>query len=110
VPHCILQKQWVMVMRSGMIILIIAVVLSALALVQVRFQNRVAFVELQKAIQERDLLHNHWEALLLEEGTWTAPGILEVTAQQQLGMIFPAAADMKTVYLLPSLSGSSGLP
>lgn len=95
-------------MRSGITLLIVAVVTSALALVQVRFQNRVAFVALQEAIEERDLLHTHWEALLLEEGTWAAPDTLEAAAQQKLGMLFPSTEDMKTVYLFPSLTPPVG--
>lgn len=81
----------------GMILLLIAVLASALAVVYVKTLQRDLFSELQSAQQTRDTLHTEWGQLLLEQNTWAAPVRVQALAQQQLAMIVPTSKDVVMV-------------
>lgn len=78
----------------GAMLLLIAVLASALAIVYVKDLERKLFIELQGLQQTRDSLRTEWGQLLLEQNTWAAPVRVQALAQQQLGMIVPGAKDI----------------
>jgi len=85
------------VQTLGMVLLLIAVLASALAVVYVKALQRELFSELQSTQQTRDTLHTEWGQLLLEQNTWAAPVRVQALAQQQLGMVVPTSKDVVMV-------------
>ncbi len=79
--------------------LVIAVMVSALAVVYLRQRNRMDFVELQAFQSERDNLNIERGKLLLEEGTWSEHRRIEEIARTRLGMAPPAQDQVIIVYL-----------
>lgn len=76
-------------MHSRLVLLVAAVLLSALAVVEVRYLNRARFAQLQDLQTERDAYVNEWGRLLLEEGAWSQHKRIEATARARLGMDLP---------------------
>lgn len=64
----------------------IAVFLSALAVVMTRYQSRTLFIELQQLQQQRDKLNENWGQLQLELSTLAQPQRIETAARNQLLM------------------------
>lgn len=64
----------------------IAVFLSALAVVMTRYQSRMLFIELQQLQQQRDKLNENWGQLQLELSTLSQPQRIETAARDQLLM------------------------
>lgn len=81
----------------GLILLIVAVLASALAVVYVKALNRQLYSDLQVVQQARDSLHVQSGQLLLEQNTWAAPARVQTIAQEQLGMIVPASKDIAMI-------------
>lgn len=75
-----------MARRGGVILLGIAVLVSAMLVVHVRHQNRLAFVELKSVQDVRDRLNVEWGRLLLEQGTWAVHQNVDRKARLDLGM------------------------
>ena len=73
----------------GIILLMLAVLSSALSVIYVKASQRNLYSELQSSQQERDHLQTEWSQLLLEENTWAAPIRIQALAQQELGMQLP---------------------
>lgn len=71
-------------------LLAVAVLASALSVIDLRHRNRLLFVELQTLTQERDALNTEWGQLLLEQGAWSEQRRVEETARARLGMALPA--------------------
>ncbi|MES2998421.1 MAG: cell division protein FtsL [Pseudomonadota bacterium] len=84
----------------GAILLMLAVLSSALSVVYVKALQRNLYSELQASEQERNSLKTQWSQLLLEENTWAAPERVQALAQQALGMQIPHTKD--TVLLAQS--------
>jgi cell division protein FtsL len=76
-------------MRSRVVMLVAAILLSALAVVEVRYLNRARFAQLQDLQAERDSHVTEWGRLLLEEGAWSQHRRIEATARARLGMSLP---------------------
>ncbi|HEX3895924.1 MAG TPA: cell division protein FtsL [Rudaea sp.] len=76
------------------LLLLIAVVASAIGVVYARQQSRLLFGELVRLDNERDDLNTEFGRLELEQATWAEPNRIEQVARGQLGMINPAPADM----------------
>lgn len=70
-------------------VLIMAVLVSALLVVQARHQARILFVELQALEQTRDELNEEWSRLQLEQSTWNMAGRIENLARTELEMQSP---------------------
>jgi len=87
----------------GIILLILAVLTSALAVIYVKELKRGLFNDLQGLEQVRDTLRVQTSQLLLEQNTWAAPVRIQAMAQQQLRMIVPASKDIVTI-VRPNLS------
>ncbi|KAB7623850.1 cell division protein FtsL [Alkalilimnicola sp. S0819] len=72
--------------RLAWLCLAAAVLLSALAVVQVRHESRQQFVALQALGAERDRLNVDWGRLQLEQGAWATHGRVERLAREKLDM------------------------
>lgn len=78
------------------VLMVLAVLFSAIAVIYTKHIGRSEFVALQKLEQQRDKLNEEWGRLLLEESTWAGPGRVEQQARVRLKMIVPTA-DMTVV-------------
>lgn len=74
--------------------LVLAVVLSAVAVVYSKHQSRKLFVELQTLYQKIDELDIEWGRLQLEQSTWSSHGRIEEIARKKLNMTLPKANDI----------------
>lgn len=83
----------------ALLIMVLAVLASAISVVYTKHQSRVEFVALQKLEQRRDHLNEEWGRLLLEQSTWASPGRVERQAKIRLNMIVPTAE--RTVVINP---------
>ena len=86
-------------MTLGFKFLIFLTVISALAVVHVRHQNRASYVDLQAQIDLRDQLNVHWTQLLLEQATLVAPHRVDHNAQTKLDMVAPEPKRIVTLHL-----------
>lgn len=73
----------------GTLLLVLAVLVSAISVIYVKHVGRAQFVELQKLENKRDRLNEEWGRLLLEQSTWATPGRVEFEARKRLKMIVP---------------------
>jgi cell division protein FtsL len=80
-------------------LLLLAVVISAVAVVYAKHQGRKLFIELQVLANERDDMDIEWGQLQLEQSTLTMHGQIEHAARERLDMINLSAAD--TVIVKP---------
>lgn len=67
----------------------VAVIVSALAVVYAKYQSRMLFAELQKLNTARDAMDVEWGQLQLEQSTLTGHGRIEGIARSRLGMLLP---------------------
>lgn len=81
------------------LVLFVLVVISALMVVTVRHENRLAFVNLQGQENLRNQLQNEWGRLMLEKATWTDQNSIADDAGKRLGMLPPAPETIVTVQL-----------
>ncbi|KPK49912.1 MAG: hypothetical protein AMS22_12975 [Thiotrichales bacterium SG8_50] len=86
-------------MTRRMWILVALLVVSAIAVIELRHENRVAFAHLQTLHAQRDALEVEWGKLLLEEGAWSQHQRLESSARAKLGMRLPQADQIVMVDL-----------
>ncbi len=76
--------------RSLMILLLVAAVMgSALGVVYAKYQTRKLFVELQTLQKIRDEMNVEWGQLQLEQSTWGTNARVEGIARNKLDMIMP---------------------
>lgn len=73
--------------RLFLLLLLVANVLSALAVVRARHGNRTEFVELQRLESRRDALEVEWGQLQLEQSAWATHGRIEQVARKELDMV-----------------------
>lgn len=76
-------------MQVSTIILMAAVLFSALSMVYVTNASRSLTASLQQSLTERDRLHVQWGQLLLEKSTWTMQARVQQTAENKLDMVVP---------------------
>jgi cell division protein FtsL len=74
------------------LLLLIAVIASALGVVYAREQNRRLFVDYTQLIKDHDDLNVEFSRLELEQATWAETNRIEQVARGQLGMVTPDAA------------------
>lgn len=84
-------------MPRGLAFLALAALVTALAVIEIRHENRLLFAELQGLQHERDALNTEWEQLLLEEGAWSQHGRIEQMARARLGMKTPGREQIVVV-------------
>ncbi|KTC84171.1 cell division protein FtsL [Legionella brunensis] len=73
--------------------LLLAVLVSALAVVYVTNEHRISFSELQRLEQQSQQLQLQWGQLLLEQASLATPGRVEELAVEKLQMKLPADKD-----------------
>lgn len=71
--------------------LLLAVLLSALAVVYVTNLHRLTFTQLQVAEQQAHELQLQWGQLLLEQASLATPGRVQQLAGEKLHMVLPAS-------------------
>ncbi len=76
-------------MRNRVYLLLLLVLVSALAVVQLRHETRQRYATLQQQQAQRDALNIEWGQLLLEEGAWSQHRRIETLARAHLGMNVP---------------------
>ena len=84
---------------SVMWFLVSSVVISALLVVNVRHQHRVAYLSFQAEESRRDALNDEWGQLLVESNLWSFPHRIEKDAVRLLSMRAPVKEDIKFVGL-----------
>lgn len=72
-----------------LMVMSVAVLLSALTVVYAKYKSRTLFAELQALKTEKDDLDVEWGQLQLEQSTWTAHGRIEGIARSRLGLTLP---------------------
>ncbi|MGH8456500.1 MAG: cell division protein FtsL [Stenotrophobium sp.] len=80
-------------MRRGVLMLQLLltalVVLSALAVVRVKFENRELVTQMDGLRSERERINMEWSQLQLEEATLASHTRVEKIAREKLGMVEP---------------------
>ncbi len=76
-------------MLKPMAIVAVLIVVSALAVIEMRHRNRQLFAEMQTLLTARDQLNIEWDQLLLEQGAWSEHRRVENLARTRLGMAAP---------------------
>ncbi len=86
-------------MRNRVYLLLLLVLVSALAVVQLRHETRQRYAALQQLQAQRDALNVEWGQLLLEEGAWSQHRRIETLARTQLGMNVPDPKHVSAIRL-----------
>ena len=88
-----------MILRVLLAALVVANVVSALAVVETRQHHRQLFVQVSKLERARDDLNIEFGRLQLEQATWAESNRIDQVARDRLGMKFPEGAE--TVVIRP---------
>ena len=83
--------------RIATVLLSIAVLVSAMAVIYAKHENRKHFVELQALLKQRDEMEINWGRLQLEQGAWATHGRIEQLARKKLDMITPPTQSVVVV-------------
>jgi cell division protein FtsL len=78
-------------------VLLVAIIVTSLAVVYSRHQDRKLFIELQALGYEKDAMDVEYGQLQLEQSTLTTHGKVEHAARTRLGMINPAPQQMQII-------------
>lgn len=87
-----LLRRWQLMDHGGLMLplaLALAVMVSALAVVRTKHENRALVNQAEKLRQEKEQLQSEWAQLQLEEATLGDHSRVERIAREQLGMIEP---------------------
>ena len=74
--------------------LVLANVVTALALVRDRHEHRLQFIAMNKLEKARDDLNIEFGRLQLEQATWAESNRVDQVARARLGMVFPRTEDI----------------
>lgn len=77
-----------------LLVLVAAVVASAIGVVHARHESRRHFIELNRLTNERDNLDFEFGRLQLEQATWAENNRIEQIARGRLGMVSPGSAEL----------------
>ena len=77
--------------------LAVAVLVSAVALVEMQHRHRVLFIELQSLERDRDELDVEWGRLQLEQSTWATHERVQTLAREKLGLRVPPVEEIVLV-------------
>ncbi len=77
------------------IVLLAAVIGSAISLVWARNESRTLFVQLTALQNQRDAMNIEYGRLELEQATFAEPRRIDEEARQQLGMVDPRPQDIR---------------
>lgn len=86
-----------MILRVLLVMLLVADVVSALAVVEARQQHRMLFVQATRLEKARDDLNIEFGRLQLEQATWSEANRIDQVARDRLGMKFPEGADIVVI-------------
>jgi len=78
-----------------LLMLLVAVLASALGVVWTRHESRVLFVSLTALQNQRDELNIEYGKLELEQATYAEPRRIDDEARQKLGMVAPRPQDIR---------------
>jgi cell division protein FtsL len=81
----------------ALVILLLAMLVSAIGVVWTRHESRVLFVELTRLQNQRDELNIEYGRLELEQATWAEPRRIDEEARSKLGMVTPRPQDIQLV-------------
>ncbi|SEJ45063.1 cell division protein FtsL [Frateuria terrea] len=81
----------------ALVILLLAVLASAIGVVWTRHESRVLFVDLTRLQNQRDELNVEYGRLELEQATWAEPRRIDQEARSKLGMVTPKPQDIQLV-------------
>lgn len=81
------------------ILLGLAVVASAIAVVEVKHQSRSLFLTLESLFDERDELNTEWSRLRLEQGALAMHSRVERLANESLSLRRPSVDDTTLLWL-----------
>lgn len=87
-----MSLRWLPVSLLGLVL-----VASAIGVVHIRHQHRVAFAQLSALERSRDELNIEFDRLQIQIATLADTGRIERRAREQLGMRYPTAADTVVV-------------
>jgi cell division protein FtsL len=82
---------------AALVLLLLAVLVSAIGVVWTRHESRVLFVELTRLQNQRDDLNIEYGRLELEQATWAEPRRIDEEARSKLGMVTPKPQDIQLV-------------
>ena len=88
-------------MRAVNVLLTAAILASAMALVYVRYESRLAFSALHALDQDRDRMNVEYGQLLAERATWSLYDMVETAAGERLEMRRPEPDEVVTLAILP---------
>ena len=83
--------------RLLLTMLVVANVVSALAVVYARHQHRQLFVQVTRLEKVRDELNIDFGRLQLEQATWAESNRIDQIARDRLGMKFPEGAEIVVI-------------
>ncbi len=86
------MKRWI-----PTLILLAAVVVTAIGVVHARHESRKAFVQLVQVDQQYDEMNVEWGRLQLEQATWAETGRVENVAREELAMRAPRNSEIVVV-------------
>ncbi len=81
-----------------MLILLAALLASAIGVVWTRHESRVLFVALTSLQNQRDELNIEYGKLELEQATYAEPRRIDDEARQKLGMLNPRPQDVRLLH------------
>jgi cell division protein FtsL len=81
----------------SLLLMLAAVLASAIAVVWTRHQSRVLFIQLSQLQGQRDELNIEYGRLELEQATWAEPRRIDSEARTKLGMFAPRPQDVQLV-------------
>lgn len=84
---------------SLMWFLVTSLVITAMFIVNVRHQHRIAYLAFQAEESRRDALNDQWGQLLIEENLYAFPHRIEKHATELLSMRAPKQDDVEYVGL-----------
>jgi len=82
---------------SVMWFLVVSVVVTALFVVNVRHQHRLAYLSFQTEESRRDDLNDEWGQLLIESNVWASAQRVEKDASEQLSMRAPEKGEVQYI-------------
>ena len=80
-----------------LVVMVVAVLVSAVAVIEAKHESRKRFVALQVLEKARDQMNVEWGQLQLEQGTWATNSRVERIAREQLHMVIPKMEDVVIV-------------
>lgn len=72
-----------------LILMVLAVLVSAVGVIEAKHESRKRFVALQALEKARDQMNVEWGRLQLEQGTWATHSRVERIARKKLHMVNP---------------------